>query len=114
MEYLPFTFVQATEIAEDFEDLKDTEFNFDTPYEFMIHDVVVSPFHDVDKILFVNRYRQTRDGKDAINFYSRSEFDVLLIAFDVNDDENYTYIKIRDYVDENGINYNFPQNSQVD
>jgi hypothetical protein len=110
MEYTPFTLEEAKEIAEDFEDLKDTEFNIDTPYEFMVHDVVVCPFNQADKKTFVDGYYRSKDQSESIRFFKGNDYDVILFAFDVDDEANYTYINIRDFVLEKGIKYNFPIN----
>lgn len=109
MDTLFFTLAQAEEICEDFEDLKDTEFNHDTPYVFLVHDVIPCPHSPAAKQTFIDNYNTTRNAADARSFYTGVEYDVIVFAFDENDEANYTFIDIRNYVAENGIKYNFPQ-----
>ncbi len=103
-----FTLAEALEICEDFEDLIDTDFNVDSPFEFLIRDVMPCPFGEEDKQVFINNYLQSKNKEDAISFYKGNEFDVILFAFDETDDANFTYVNIRSYVENNGVRYNFP------
>lgn len=104
-----FSLDEAREICEDFEDLIDTEFNVDSPFVFLIHDVMPCPYKEQDKLAFVENYVRTKDKDESIAFYKGDEFDVILFAFDETDSANYTYVNIRAYVDNNGVRYNFPR-----
>jgi hypothetical protein len=103
-----FTLAEANEICEDFDDLIDTEFNVDSPFLFLIRDVMPCPFNADDKQRFVDNYILSKNKSEAIAFYTGEEFDVVIFAFDETNDDNYTYVKIRDFVENNGIRYNFP------
>ncbi len=82
----PFTIEEATEICEDFEDLKDTEFNIDTSAEYLVQDVVISPFNEVDKQKFIDNYFTTKDGTKSLSGYTGNEYDVIIFAYDIADE----------------------------
>ena len=104
----PFTIEEATEICEDFEDLKDTEFNINASTEYLVHDVVISPFNQVDKQKFIDNYFATKDSVKSLSSYTGAEFDVILFAYDVADETDYIHIGIRAFTHERGIRYSFP------
>ncbi|MFI5196488.1 MAG: hypothetical protein ACHQD8_05315 [Chitinophagales bacterium] len=108
MEFTPFTIEEATEICEDFEDLKDTEFTLGTSAIYLVHDVVVSPFHEGDKKEFIESYFSAKDSARPMSPFSGSEYDVILFASDVNDETEHVHISIRTFAGQNGIRYNFP------
>lgn len=107
MEYSPFTLEEANEIAEDFEDLIDTEFSLNNDV-FLIDSVTVCPFNEDDKEIFTEAFHQTKDYPQSIAFYSGNEFDVIILASHAADEANYTWISIRNFAAEKGIKYNFP------
>lgn len=104
----PFTLEEAIEICEDFEDLKDTEFNIGTSTEYLIHDVVISPFNEEDTQEFIDNYFATKDSAMSLSFYRGSEYDVLIFAYDVADETDYIHITIRTFTHQKGVSYNFP------
>ncbi len=108
MEFRPFTLEDAVEVQDDFEDLKDTEFKTGTSIVYTVHDVIISPFNEDDKLKFIDRYSQTKDCRESLNGYSGSEYDVLLVVYDVEDETKYTYTSIRTFAATKGIKYNFP------
>lgn len=81
----PFTYEQAEEICEDFEDLVDTELVIDGNKYF------------VDKLLIVP-FNSEQEG-----------YDVLFVASFTEDPNNTITQTIRDYITNNGVNYNFPE-----
>jgi hypothetical protein len=107
MELTPFTFEEATDIAEDFEDLIDTDFGLDgAVYE--ITEVMVSPFPEEEQTKFKELYLKTKDKAKALFDYTGHEFEVLVFAMNVNDPEIATLIDIRTFSDRRGIGYNYP------
>ena len=80
-----FTYEQAAEICEDFEDLVDTELVIDGNKYF------------VDKLLIVP-FNSEQEG-----------YDVLFVASSTEDPNNTITQAIRDYIANNGVNYNFPE-----
>jgi hypothetical protein len=108
MMHTPLSKNQASEIAEDFEDLIDTDFTVNKSLSYFIDNVLISPYNMDDKKLFVSNFHFSKDKDAALSFYSGSEYDVILLAYDVDDESSYIYIDIRTFVEQRGINYNFP------
>lgn len=108
MELTPFTLEQAEEIAEDFEDLLDTDFTISKAMVYLIDNVLVCPFDEENKKLFAANYHQTKDSKSSLSFYNGNEYDVIVFAYDT-DDTGYTCIDIRTFAEHRGIGtYSFP------
>jgi hypothetical protein len=111
MESTPFTSDEAAEIAEDFEDLKDTEFRLDGPVIYLVENVVVSPFQEGDKYVFIQHYLATKDGAASLSKYSGNEFDVLLFVYDADNEADLVHTNIRTFATQQGIAYDFPVHS---
>jgi hypothetical protein len=103
-----FTLEEAEEIADDFEDLADTEFTFDKKTTWFVDNIMVGPFDDSDRDQFVKNYLSTKDKVYSLSLYAGDFYDVLLVAFDVNDDTNYICMDIRSFATQKGISYAFP------
>jgi hypothetical protein len=108
MTHKPYSLDEATEIAEDFEDLIDTDFTLDKTITYVVDNVVAGPFNEDSKELFVKNYLKTKNAEESLNFYDGKEFDVLLFAYDENDDTSFICIDIRTFTEQKGIRYNFP------
>ena len=108
MNYTPFTLEEATEIADDFEDLEDTEFSFGESTAYMVHKVIIAPFGNQERAEFIAQYESTRNGKQSLEAYTGNEYEVLLVAADLADEERLVYLHIREFVAEKGIKYSFP------
>lgn len=108
MQHNPFTLDEANEIAEDFEDLVDTEINTGQGKVYVIHNVVVCPFDEPGKQLFADNYRKTKDKNELINFHKGDEYDVVIFAYDADDEADYNWFDIRTFAERRGIKYNFP------
>jgi hypothetical protein len=106
MIHRPYTLEEATEIAEDFEDLIDTDFKLEK-VTYIVDNVVTGPFTEEDKEFFVKNYLKTKNSEESLAFYNGSEFDVLLFACNENDDTTYNCIDIRTFTEQKGIKYNF-------
>jgi hypothetical protein len=107
----PFTSEQAKDISEDFEDLIDTTMmmphNPSKTYE--VAQVAPCPYLEVDKTIFLQAYTEEKNIEKAIAPYSGSEYDVLIVAHNVADSNDVVTIPIRQYIEANGIRYNFPE-----
>ena len=106
----PFTHEQAKDISEDFEDLIDTTMmvpnNSSKTYE-VVH-VAPSPYSDAEKAVFMQVYAAEKDVEKAIAVYSGGEYDVLILAYNIADNSDVVSMPIRQYIEANGIRYNFP------
>jgi len=111
LESTPFTLEEAIEICEDFEDLKDTEFTMATNVIYLVDEVVVCPFNEADKQLFIESFLTTKDSERSLNPYTGKEYDVMLFAYDADDYADRVYIDIRTFADKRGIGYSFPVHS---
>jgi hypothetical protein len=107
MNLTPFTLDEANEIAEDFEDLIDTDFSVSKTLVFMVDNVVVSPFNEADKMAFAENYHRTKDKTESLALYEGDEYDVILIAY-AEDEITFSYIDIRTFTEQRGIQYSFP------
>lgn len=98
-----FTYEQAHEICEDFSDLVDTEFHLGGRVYF-VEDVLVAPSGMPQEELAVLRLLSDRSAMadDA------DSYDVLIAASDVSEAGPVSYIDIRSYMVEKGVNYNMP------
>jgi hypothetical protein len=106
----PFTYEQAKDISKDFEDLIDTTMmvpnNPSKTYE-VVH-VAPCPYSEAEKAIFQQAYIKEKDVEKAIAFYSGTEYDVLILAQNITDSKDVVSIPIRQYIEANGIRYNFP------
>ena len=110
MKFTPFTFDEATEICEDFEDLIDTEFTLDLK-TYLIDNVVVSPFNEQDKQKFIHSHLAAKDGSAPQNNYKGEDYDVILFIYDADNEGDKEHINIRAFAAQQGIAYNFPIHS---
>jgi len=111
MDYNPFSFEEAEEICEDFEDLIDTEFTLpsaDKSAVFLIDAVVVCPFGEQDKLKFIEYYHRVKDAAASLGDYNGDEYDVILLFSSAAGEANNSYLGIRKFAVEQGIKYNFP------
>lgn len=104
-----FTLEEANEIAEDFEDLIDTEFSLEKGITLFVDSVAVCPFGESEKEAFMERYAATRNINEAMASYTGDECDVILIVCDVSTENEYSFITIRNFIAQKGIRYNFPE-----
>ena len=107
---VPFTYEQAQEICEDFEDLIDTELVLRTPdpVKGLIDHVCIVPFSETDRKSFMEHYNASGDPQQALLQCSGDAFDVLLIAREINNPDEIVIQSIEEYISANGVRYNFP------
>ncbi|MGN6476201.1 MAG: hypothetical protein ACTHKV_03160 [Flavipsychrobacter sp.] len=103
----PFTYEQAEEICEDFEDLVDTELVIEGVQHYIDH-VIIVPFSTADQALFIQSYREAGNMLPALDNYTGDQYDVIIIASKMQDINDITTIDIRKYIEDNGVSYNFP------
>ena len=108
MELTPFTLEDAAEICEDFEDLIYTEFKLGSSPMLLVAHVSIAPFSEEGKNSFVESYYQSHNSEDALSPYTGTEYDVVLITCEADNESNYTYIDIRTFATLKGIKYAFP------
>ena len=107
MDITPFTHEEAIDIAEDFEDLIDTDFDLNgAVYE--VIDVVVCPFPEGAGIKFIDDFQLSKDKESALVAYVGEEFNVLVYAINIDNQEQTTFIDIRTFAEQKGIRYNYP------
>ena len=99
MNLTPFSPDEAAEIAEDFEDLIDTEFTLDG-VGYLIEEVLICPFDADEREVWLAAHA---DG--AIKS-TGEEVDVYLAVSD--DNGALSYMSIRHFAAEKGIGYQFP------
>jgi len=107
----PYNFTQAEEIYDDFEDLTDTELVIHTeegPVKCGVMTVCISPFGEEEKNAFMEHYIETHDTMTALDQYDGDDYDVLIIASRLDDEEVIIAQSIEEYVASNGVKYNFP------
>lgn len=107
-----FTYEQAEEICEDFEDLQDTELrirNGEVIVDCVIEHVAIVPFADTDKYNYLQAYREHGNPADALATYTGNAYDVLIIAQNVFDSKDIVTQTIDEYINSNGVRYNFPE-----
>ena len=107
MSNTPFTLSKANDVAEDFEDLADTDFRAQNGKVYVIESVLVAPYHEEDKLQFTDNYLKCRNGSEAISFYAGSDYDVVIFFFEEADESALFSQDIRAFVAERGITYNF-------
>ena len=108
MQYTPFTLDEANEIAEDFEDLIDTDFRADIGLVYLIDNVMVCPFDEAGKQVFADNYFKTKDKTGSLRFFKGEEFDVIVFVYDADDETSYAWFDIRSFAEQRGIKYSFP------
>lgn len=109
MGFIPFSLEEASEICEDFEDLIDTEFKISASPLLLVEDVVIAPFSEADKRIFINSYSDSRNAENALNQYTGSNYDVLLITSSEEPRSTFSFVDIRTFANLRGIKYSFPE-----
>jgi hypothetical protein len=104
----PFTLEDAMEIREDFEDLIDTEFNLEPSLLYVIQDIAICPFNESDRLAFFTVYAKDSDTTATLKSYSGTEYEVVLVCVDADDETKLLHLPIRAFAAEKGIQYNFP------
>lgn len=104
----PFTKEEALDIAEDFEDLKDTGLAITVgidDIEFLVLEVTIAPFNKADQQQFMEAYKS--DGDTDTRKYPGDEYDVLIIGRNYADNEIVSF-DIRTYTNAYRVHYKYP------
>ena len=112
MELTPFTLEEADEVCEDFEDLIDTDFKIGSSPVMYVMAVLTSPFSDAAKADFAEQYYNTKSCDAAMGGYAGSDYDVILITCEAENESSYSVIGIREFAELRGIKYEFPVKEQ--
>jgi hypothetical protein len=103
----PFTLAEATEIAEDFEDLVDTEF-ITAGVFYLVLDVLVVPFTTLSKDVYAANYDPALGVGQFLASPDGDDYDVIILVQDVEQKRPRLCIDIRSYTGERGIKYHYP------
>lgn len=99
MDLTPFSPDEAAEIAEDFEDLIDTEFTLDG-VGYLVEAILICPFEVGEREKWMAAYASgiTMEAGEAVDVY-------LAVS---DESGTISYMSIRHFAAEKGIGYQFP------
>jgi hypothetical protein len=106
----PFTKEEAIDIAEDFEDLKDTGLAITVEaddIEFLVLEVTIAPFAEKEQQQFIEQYKTNGNIDACVNNYSGEDYDVLILGRNYADD-SIVHFDIRTYTNAYRVRYNYP------
>lgn len=107
-----FTLEEATDIAEDFVDLEGTGIYIETDDATIacnVQHVVVVPYTDAEKTLFLNGYKNGEDTEGILQNYKGDAYEVLILGSNADSNDNEVIvIPIRMYTTAYGIPYRYP------
>lgn len=109
MDIRPFTLDEAVEICDDFEDLTDTEFYAPDGRLVLVDHVLVCPFGETERQMFVQLIIAATDSGVALQAFPGDAYDVILLVSPADDEANRYDIDIRTYAREKGVKYAFPE-----
>ena len=101
-----FTYEEAQDIAEDFEDIIDTE-DIKGGAKAVIDAVVIAPYHIVTQFPSPEEYYKSPDAQQPVEEEQGALYAVLVVMSAPGDDKIMLQ-DITEYVAANGINYSFP------
>ena len=101
-----FTYEEAIDIAEDFEDIVDTE-HFKGGIKAVVDAVIVCPYHFVTSYPSLEEYYKSEDASIPLEDEQGALYAVLVVMSSLVDN-SLLLQEITDYVATNGINYSFP------
>ena len=108
----PLSQEEAADIAEDFMDLDGTGIFIETEDVTIacnVQQVVMAPYPDEEKTLFINAIKAGEDAAVALARYTGDEYDVLITGFDADGvTKEMIVIPIRTYTAAYGIPYRYP------
>ena len=99
---MPLTFEQATSISEHYQYLKGRELCVTGKGCGIIEKVVISPYDDINKYIFLRDLTEHGNPIAALEFYPSGLFDVLLVARDYNGLKTLVTQDIRTYLSLTG------------
>ena len=108
---IAFTKEQAEEICEDFEDLVDTEVVIRTDLtavRCLIDHVTLAPHDEAELERFINTYSKNKKLSEALAQCKDGAYDVVILACNIDDEDEVIAQPIREYITANGVTYNLP------
>lgn len=100
----PLTFDQATRICADYQYLAGRKFS-NGHIIATVSCVVVVPYDDINKYIFLLEYRNCEDAVKALEIYKNDVFDVVLLGKIEAERTHYVCKELDNYLLENGIPY---------
>ena len=100
----PFSRKQAERACKDFSTLIGKPLEVRADLCEPIINVVIAPFDELNKWIFLQNLNESDDLAEAMSFYQPSYFDVILLAR-FPDKEGYYYMDIRSYCRQQGIQF---------
>jgi hypothetical protein len=97
------TFEQATAITNHYQHLKGKELCVSGKGCGIIENIVVAPFDDINKFIFLRDLTEHGNPVSALEFYSKDSYDVLLVAKDYNGHKTLVTQDIRTYLSLTGF-----------
>jgi len=101
----PYDLETAREIAEDFEDLVDTEFYWDGN-NYLINHVVVCPFNEPEKSAYLATLGT--DATEATDWTGIVAFDIVIVASPEQTEQPDFILSIPEFATKKGISYQLP------
>jgi hypothetical protein len=98
----PLTIDQATSICSDFQYLIGRKFSNKDIFA-TIACVVVVPYDEVNKYIFLLEYRNCQDAVQALDMYDGASYDVVILGKIQSDKTQYVCKELDTYLSENNI-----------
>ena len=100
---MPFTFKQAQAVCADHQYLIGSPVNKGWRVVGMIEAVVVTPFDNANKHLFIEEYKENRNGEKSLQFYKGGIYDVLVLSRSVISKSSIDATDLEKYLSEHSI-----------
>jgi hypothetical protein len=97
----PFTLYEAEVVSQAFQYLAGSR--IETDKEVPIEEIIISPFDDINKWMFLYLYRDYKDARKALSHYNSPFYDVIVTAQPIPNSNSFRYKDIRTYLTENNI-----------
>src|SRR5690606_8063047 len=100
---MPFTFKQAQAVCADHQYLVGGQINKGWRVVRTIEAVVISPFDNANKHLFIEGYKENRNGEKSLQFYDGGIYDVLVLSRSVISKSSLDATDLEKYLSEQRI-----------
>ena len=98
----PLSFEEANHICSNFQYLVGKRLNSGRTVS-KIDSVVVAPFDDVNKYIFMLEFRNRRDAPEALKMYDGNDYDVIVIGVVHGESTEYICKDLESYLAETNI-----------
>ncbi len=99
----PLALDTAKEICAGFQHLIGQRFYPDSDEFITIENVLVSPFGETNKHIFLTQYRTSGNAAEALGLYEGNEYDILVIARIRSDSVSILHKDLGEYLSSNNI-----------